>query len=319
MNKIWILLISLTLLASCSKKQGQSIAHDPNDTLSGTIQISGAFGLYPMAVKWAEEFRKKHPNVKIDISAGGAGKGITDALTGMVDIAMVSRDLHPQEIEKGGYRVSVVKDAVVPVINPKNPEIENIRRIGLSQEKAARLWNKELTTWGQILGTSSSIPVHAFTRSDAGGAAETFAAWLGKKQENMKAIAIYGDPGIASAVQKDRVAIGYNSIAYVYDQKTKKPFEGITVIPIDVNGNGVIDPEEDFYDTIDDLVVAIQEGRYPSPPARDLFFMTKGKPTKPEIIAFLDFILTEGQDYALGTGFVRLSDEELIEETQKIK
>lgn len=48
--------------------------------LQGEIQLSGAFALYPMAVKWAEEFRKIHPKVRIDISAGGAGKGITDAL-----------------------------------------------------------------------------------------------------------------------------------------------------------------------------------------------------------------------------------------------
>ncbi len=35
--------------------------------LSGTITLSGAFALYPMAVRWGEEFKKLHPNVKIDI------------------------------------------------------------------------------------------------------------------------------------------------------------------------------------------------------------------------------------------------------------
>ena len=67
--------------------------------LQGEIQLSGAFALYPMAVKWAEEFRKIHPKVRIDISAGGAGKGITDALAKVVDLGMVSRDIYPQELE----------------------------------------------------------------------------------------------------------------------------------------------------------------------------------------------------------------------------
>ena len=40
--------------------------------LKGEIQLSGAFALYPMVVRWAEEFRKIHPEVRIDISAGGA-------------------------------------------------------------------------------------------------------------------------------------------------------------------------------------------------------------------------------------------------------
>ncbi|MCE8429450.1 MAG: hypothetical protein J5U19_13805, partial [Candidatus Methanoperedens sp.] len=50
--------------------------------LEGTISLSGAFALYPMAVRWGEEFQKLHPKVKVDISAGGAGKGMTDTLGG---------------------------------------------------------------------------------------------------------------------------------------------------------------------------------------------------------------------------------------------
>ena len=92
--------------------------------LQGEIQLSGAFALYPMAVKWAEEFRKIHPKVRIDISAGGAGKGITDALAKVVDLGMVSRDIYPQELEKGAFPIAVVKDAVVPTINSNNPLID---------------------------------------------------------------------------------------------------------------------------------------------------------------------------------------------------
>jgi len=45
-----------------------------------TIKISGAFALYPMTVKWTEEYQKIHPETKIEVSAGGAGKGMTDTL-----------------------------------------------------------------------------------------------------------------------------------------------------------------------------------------------------------------------------------------------
>ena len=54
----------------------------------GTIKVSGAWALYPMMVKWAEEYQEIHPNVKIEVSAGGAGKGMTDALAGLVDIGL---------------------------------------------------------------------------------------------------------------------------------------------------------------------------------------------------------------------------------------
>lgn len=36
------------------------------------------------------------------------------------------------------------------------------------------------------------------------------------------------------------------------------------MIPLDLNGNGKIDPEEDFYATSTELNAAIAEGKYPS-------------------------------------------------------
>ena len=61
------------------------------DGLNGTLTISGAWALYPMMIRWSEEFQRIHPEVRFDISAGGAGKGMADAIGGAVDIGMVSR------------------------------------------------------------------------------------------------------------------------------------------------------------------------------------------------------------------------------------
>ena len=288
--------------------------------LKGEIQLSGAFALYPMAVKWAEEFRRIHPKVRIDISAGGAGKGITDALAKVVDLGMVSRDIYPQELEKGAFPIAVVKDAVVPTINSGNPLIQEILATGLKQEVAKDLWiHTTARTWGDVLGTRSTIPVHVYTRSDACGAAETFAAWLEAKQEDLEGTAVFGDPGVTSVVQRDKIGIGFNNIAYAYDINTKKPYRHIAVMPLDLNGNGRIDPEEDFYSTSTELNAAIADGRYPSPPARNLFLVSNGIPEKPEVLAFLEFILTDGQEYAPEVGYIGLSEELLEEELTKLQ
>ncbi|WP_333802686.1 PstS family phosphate ABC transporter substrate-binding protein, partial [Sphingobacterium multivorum] len=103
MRKFFIILILSYVIVfkmtSCAPKvkNGYSKEHG----FEGNISLSGAFALYPLAVVWSEDFKKIHPNVRFNISAGGAGKGIADVLTGMVDIGMVSRDLHEQEIKKG--------------------------------------------------------------------------------------------------------------------------------------------------------------------------------------------------------------------------
>ncbi|MDR0744317.1 MAG: substrate-binding domain-containing protein [Tannerella sp.] len=319
MNRIIISIITIIIVGGCGGATKRQTATDGNgDGLSGSIQLSGAFALYPMVIKWSEEFRKLHPNVQIDVSGGGAGKGMTDALAGVADMGMVSREIYAEEIAKGAFPVAVVKDAVVPVINDRNPELAAIKKRGLSRETARKLWNKEITHWGEITGSQDGLPLHVFTRSDACGAAETFAAWFGRKQEHLRATAVFGDPGIAVAVQKDKAGIGYNNIAYAYDQKTKKTFEGLTVIPLDLNDNGVIEPEEDFYESVETLMKAIDEGRFPSPPARDLYLVTRGRPQRPEVIAFLAYVLNEGQQYAAETGFIALPEEKRKAEADKL-
>ena len=316
MKKIVTLILAFAILLGFTNQvQAQ------NKNLKGQISLSGAFALYPLAVKWAEEFKKLHPNVKIDVSGGGAGKGITDALAKVVDLGMVSRELKPEEITKGAWFVAVAKDAVVPTINAKNPKIKELLAKGLTQATATKIFvTEEYKTWGQVLGIQSNIPLHLYVRSDACGAGETWAKYLGnKKQEDLKGTAVFGDPGVASAVQKDPIGLGYNNIAYAYDLKTKKPNPGILVLPIDVNKNGKIDAAENFYATSTQLIAAIGQGKYPSPPARDLYLVANGKPTNPVVIAFLKFILTEGQKYNVPNGYISLPKEKLNKGIAKLK
>lgn len=288
--------------------------------LSGEISLSGAFALYPLAVKWAEDFQKLHPGVRIDVSAGGAGKGMTDALAGVVDFGMVSREVYPQEIEKGAIGFAVAKDAVIPVVNSDNPALKEILAHGITQELAVKIWIEgNIKTWGQVCGTNNTIPLHVYTRSDACGAAETWAMWFGKKQEDLGGTAVFGDPGVASAVQKDVYGIGMNNIGYVYDNDTRKPNAGIIPLPIDLNNDGVISNDENFYSVKDSLVKAIAEGKYPSPPARDLYLVSKGVPTDPVVIAFLKYVLTEGQKQNNVVGYIEMPENKIKKSLQLLE
>jgi len=288
------------------------------DDLKGTINISGAFALYPITVKWAQEFKKIHPNVVFNISAGGAGKGITDALSGLVDIGLASRDISPEEVKKGAYTIYVTKDAVVPTFNTGNPNASVLEAKGVKRNQFLDVFvSGNVKNWKQ-LGGNVSVPIHIYTRSDAAGAAETWAKYFGKKQEDLLGVGVYGDPGLAQAVKKDVTGIGYNNLAYLYDLKTRKQVAGVHALPIDVNGNGKIDQEENFYDTIDHLTDAIADGRYPAPPARNLGFLFKGKPAKPELVAFVKYVLTDGQKFVDENGYIVLSKQKLAEELKKV-
>lgn len=277
-----------------------------------SLTLSGAWALYPLAVRWKEEFTRTRPRVDIDVQAGGAGKGITDALAGAVDIGMVSRDILPIEIEKGAVALPVAKDAVVATISRKNPFLETLLRRGLDREALTRIWIRgDAVTWESLAGRPGRTPVHVFTRSDACGAAETWAAFLGGHQEDLHGIGVYGDPGLAEAVRRDPLAIGFNNVNFAYDARTLEPVSGLAICPLDLDGSGAIEPGEAVYAGRDDLTRAIAAGVYPSPPARELFFVIKGKPARPLLAEFLEWVLGEGQRYVGEMGYIAVAPDRI--------
>lgn len=311
-----ILLVILALLTSACGQPATSA--QSAGKLKGTVTISGAWALYPMMVRWSEEFQKLHPDVKFNISAGGAGKGMADALAGAVDIGMVSREVYPEEVEKGAFWVSVTKDAVFCTINEQNPVLEDLRQQGINRESLIGIYiTGEITTWGQVVGRPEvTDPIHVFTRSDACGAAATWAAYLDKNQEDLLGVGVYGDPGVLEAVIKDPLGIGFNNLNYVFDFETGEPVTGARVMSLDLDTNGQVDPSE-AYDTKAQAINAVAEGRYPSPPARDLNLVTKGKPNGLPM-TFIRWVLTDGQAYVSEVGYIPLAQEQLNAELKKL-
>ncbi len=301
---IYYSLIVAQILSSCvSKKQ-------KNDTLN----LSGAFALYPMAIKWAEEYNKTNDHIRFNISAGGAGKGMADAMSGTVDLGMFSREITDAEKRNGVWWIGLCTDAVLPTISANNPYLPLIKKRGLTREEFRGIFiERSIIYWNQLLPEADSREIQIYTRADACGAAGTWAQYLGGTQENLIGIGINGDPALAEAVGKDYAGIAFNNTIFIYDIKTGLKHPGIEIIPIDINGNGTIDPDENFYDSFDEILDAIAKGIYPSPPARELYFVAKEKPQKEATLSFLHWVLTDGQKYVQEAGYVPIAKDKIDE------
>jgi phosphate transport system substrate-binding protein len=272
-----------------------------------------------MMVRWAEEYQLAYPGIRFDISAGGAGKGMADALGNAVDIGMVSRSIYPEEIKKGAFAVAVAKDAVMLTVNQDNPVLADLQRRGVTQETLVGIYiTGEVTTWGQVVDRSEvTEPIHVFTRSDAAGAPATWAEYLGGQQEDLLGVGVYGDPGLLDAVIKDRLAIGFNNLNYAYDLESGRPVTGATVITLDANSNQRVDPDEQCT-TKNQAVESVSLGHYPSPPARPLYLVTRGKPTG-LVQGFIQWILEEGQQYLDEAGYIALPRDTISRELERIR
>lgn len=282
-----------------------------------TIKISGAWALYPMMCVWADEYQQDH-EVKIEVSGGGAGKGISDVLNEQVDIAMVSRPIRQEELGQGAFYLSVTKDAVIATVNANNPILAELQTRGLAREELEAIFLKKITHWGELVGKDlADDEIVVYGRADASGAAKVWASFLGNHTQaelQGKADANFsGDQALCSGVKGDKNAIGFNNLNYAYDIESGGFSEDIRPAPIDLNGNTILDPGENFYSSREKLVTKVSEGVYPSPPARLEYLVSKG-PFNERSKAFVGWILTEGQRFVTDNGYVQLPVEYIEKE-----
>ena len=290
------------------------------EPLKGTIGVSGAFALYPMMTVWADEFHKLHPEVEFDVQGGGAGKGMTDTIAGAVDIGMISRKIKPEEEAQGVFWVSVTKDAVFPVISAQNPVAADIIAKGINQDTFKKIFiTGEIKTWGEVVGKPEiKDAIVVYTRADSAGAADTWAQFCGGKvQADIKGVGVNGEPALVDQVIKNPLGIGFSNLNSVFDTTSGTVVTGAVVPPVDANKNGKADPEE-YLKEKKDAVSAVSSGKYPSPPSRFENLATKGKP-KGLVLAFIQWILTDGQQYLDQAGYVPLTPDQQAESLAKLK
>ncbi|ARS88882.1 PstS family phosphate ABC transporter substrate-binding protein [Natrarchaeobaculum aegyptiacum] len=302
---------SALALAGCTSSNGGS---------SSAVRISGGVGPLPMVEVWADIYSDE-TDTTFDISGGGTGVGVSDLFNEQVDIAMMGRDPYDEEVEQGLFAVPMLIDTVVGTINENNPVFDEIQENGLTREDLEAVFTKEITNWGDLVDADVDEEITVYGRSDSSAAYEQWGdflggeddAWAESELENLADANHNGDQAVAEAIGREPNAISLNNINYVYALDSGELESPVRPIPLDQDGDGLSD-EEDFYDTRDEFLAAVEEGRYPAPPAREMFLAANGG-FEDEAYDFVEWVLSDGQEYVRDNGYVPL-EEDRLEEAQ---
>ncbi len=301
---------SVVSLAGCTSALGGG---------GSSVRISGGVGPLPMVEVWADRY-EADTDTSFDISGGGTGVGVSDVLGGQVDVAMMGREPESEEIDQGLFAVPMLIDTVVATVNADNPVLEELQEDGLSREDLEAIFTKEVTNWGEVVDADVDEEITVYGRSDASAAYKQWGDFLGGEDdayteselEDLSDGNHNGDQPVADAVGSNETAISLNNINYVYDLESGDLEGDIRPVPLDDDGDGTISEDEDFYDTREEFLAAVEEGRYPAPPAREMYLASDG-PFDEEAHDFVEWVLTEGQEYVRDNGYVPLEADRLEE------
>jgi phosphate transport system substrate-binding protein len=293
---------------------------DAKKELSGNFTIGGAYALYPLVSKWADDFMKIHPSVKIVVNSTGTGKGIEDLIFGKNLLAMVSRPIADDEYNEGIWIVPVAKDGVAAIVNQDNPYLNRIIKQGLSPNEFLKVFTSDKPiTWGELLDTAGKDNAIVYTRADESGAADVFANFLFVKSSDLKGTKVTGDNEMIENIQKHPLAIGYCNFSYAFDLMSGDRKKGIQIVPADLDYDNKIESKEIPFSNLEKAHRGLWLGLYPKNLCRELYIGSKGKPTQEAVVEFIKYILTEGQDDVKSSGLCVLNDVYIEYSLEKLK
>jgi glycine cleavage system H lipoate-binding protein len=207
------------------------------------------------------------------------------------------------------WKMVVGHDAVVPVMNSKNPLWNEINRQGLTSEDFALLFSGK-TSWNKLIDVPANATANCFFINNE-SVKENFAKYSNTDFEAIKINTAASASELISALSKDVYAIGFCRLADISNTETGSLDENIRLLPIDKNQNGRMDYFEKIYDNLNTFTRGIWIGKYPRELSVSVYAIAPSKPTDKNTVAFLTWMVTDGQKFLNRSGYSFLASNEI--------
>jgi phosphate transport system substrate-binding protein len=308
-----VLLGVLILLATAC---GREAAEDTTPAaaggnLSGKVEVDGSSTVGPLVTAAAEQFQAEQPGVQVTVGISGTGGGFERFCAGETDISNASRPIKEDEeaplCRQNGVEYTelrVATDALTVVTNKENDWVDC-----LTTDQLKKIWEPaaegKVTNWNQV---DPSFPSERLSLAGAGTDSGTFDYFTdeingeeGASRSDYQATE--DDNTTVTFVSGETGALGYFGFSYFEENQ-----DSLKAVPID-SGNGCVAPS----------VEAAQAGEY-TPLSRPLFIYVKNESLqRPEVKAFVQYMLDNAQSIAEIARFVPLNDEQLTESMSRFE
>ena len=136
--------------------QGQAVVEDhgyisqgnngdfTSNGATGKIVVGGSSSVTPVMEKLKEAYAALNANAVIEIQQSDSTTGMNDAIEGICDIGMASRELKDSELEAGLQNTVIALDGIAVIVNNDNP-LE-----GVTSEQVMKIYTGEITEWSEL-------------------------------------------------------------------------------------------------------------------------------------------------------------------------
>jgi phosphate transport system substrate-binding protein len=284
---------------------GAAASESSSEELSGTIRVDGSSTVFPFAEAAGELFNEENPDVQITVGQSGTGGGFEKFCAGETDISNASRPIKDDEevplCEKASVaykEVQVANDGIAVVTN------KDLTVDCMTVDQLKQIW-KPKSKVANLTDVDSSLPDAELTLFGPGTDSGTFDFFTdvingeeGASREDYEASE--DDNQLVTGVAGSEGGLGYFGFSY-YEQNQDQ----LNVVGVGESADSCVKPSAE----------TIQDGSY-SPLSRPLFMYPSEEALgRPEVKAFMDFVLENQQAIAEAAKIVPLTEEQASEST----
>jgi phosphate transport system substrate-binding protein len=290
-----------------SRSEAQPIAEQPAEgqlpevdalSVSGDIVTAGSSTVYPLAERMAERFEQEGYTGKITIDSIGSGAGYERfCVEGETDIANASRPIKAAEIAsceaigRTPIEFRVGTDALAVVVSADNDFVDDV-----TMEELALLFSDSATTWSDVRPEWPNERILRFIPGTDSGTFDYFVEEVFDKDKTPHLSAANtqlseDDNVLVQGVLGSPYAIGYFGYAYYAENSG-------TLKILSLEG-------------VEPLAQNVDDNSYPL--ARPLFIYSDATimQEKPQVAAFINFVLTYVNEEIVDVGYFPASDQAL--------
>lgn len=275
-------------------------ADKPQKVITVTIPKFGS----ELVETWIKKYTEAHPDVHVRI---------VEKNKGQADLEFVSET---PEVDDGRHISYVGRYALLPVTTTENPLYEKLSRKHLNEKELKNLFfQKDIL---QKVGDSSKEgdPYEELTVYSGIGrisGANAFASYFGCQTSQFRGKRIAGDDlYLLSAINKDHTGITFNNLAYIFDLQNRRLKSRLFLIPLDIKKE-----QRDVLDNgnLDETLQLLENNDVALIPLSKVGFAYNDKAS---VADFLQWIVSEGQQYNHKFGFLTLDGKSIRKEQKQL-
>jgi len=203
-----------------------------------TLTGAGSTFVFPIMSKWAAEYHKLHPEIRMSYYPNGSWPGMVMTMAGMIDFGATDAPVTKAQLARAQVpviQVPVVLDADVPAYNLPGLQTE----IRFTGRVLADSFLGKITNWNDpaisSLNAGVTLPNQEITvvhRLDGSGTTYIWTDYLSKVSSEWKdrvgqgtsvkwpaGVGADGNEGVSEKIREVRGAIGYIELSYAQKEK----------------------------------------------------------------------------------------------------